>query len=85
MKKKDILNSIYFIVFAPITTLMVIKSLLSIIYMLICFIIWEDSNIMLENISSFMKLHPMTIRLLILITILLIIVSIGDAIQRKNK
>jgi len=73
MKKKDIFNSIFFILFAPTTALLVVKSLLSIIYMIICFITWEDSNVMYENLESFMSIHPMTIRLLILVTVILII------------
>jgi len=73
MKKKDIFSSIFFILFAPTTALLVVKSLLSIIYMIICFITWEDSNVMYENLESFMSIHPMTIRLLILVTVILII------------
>jgi len=73
MKKKDIFSSIFFILFAPTTALLVVKSLLSIIYMIICFITWEDSNVMYENLVSFMSIHPMTIRLLILVTVILII------------
>jgi len=85
MKKKDIFGSIFFILFAPTITLLVVKSLLSIMYMIFCFITWEDSNVMNENLESFMNIHPITIRLLILVTVILIIWCIGDAIKRKNK
>ena len=85
MKKKDIFNSIFFVIFAPITTLLVIKSIFSIVYMLICFITWENLSVMNENLIWFMSLHPMTIRFLIIATVVLVIFFIIDAIKRKNK